>query len=70
MILNYADPLDKHKVTDSPSWRHRGLMVDTARRFLPPALLRTIIDGMSFSKLNVLHLHLSDEPVMCGEVGE
>ena len=50
------------KVHDAPIWSHRGLMVDTARRFVPLRLLRTIIDGLSYSKMNVLHLHLTDEP--------
>jgi len=49
-------------VSDEPFAVHRGLMVDTARRFLPLDLLRSLVDGLQFSKLNVLHLHLSDEP--------
>eukprot|EP00939_MAST-03C_sp_MAST-3C-sp1_P000387 g387.t1 len=49
-------------VRDEPFAVHRGLMVDTARRFLPTSLLHKIVDGLQYSKLNVLHLHLSDEP--------
>ena len=36
--------------------------MDTARRFVPIALLHKLIDGLSYSKMNVLHLHLTDEP--------
>ena len=35
-------------------------MVDSGRRFWPPALLRNVIDVMAMSKMNVLHLHASD----------
>ena len=49
-------------VEDRPLWPHRGLMVDAARRFLPLPLLRSIIDGLAYSKMNVLHMHLTDEP--------
>lgn len=35
-------------------------MVDTARHFLPPAILRRIVDSMTTAKMNVLHLHLLD----------
>ena len=38
--------------------RHRGLLLDTARRFFPLALLESTIDAMAIFKLNVLHLHL------------
>eukprot|EP00656_Telonema_subtile_P057455 TRINITY_DN9455_c0_g1_i2.p1 TRINITY_DN9455_c0_g1~~TRINITY_DN9455_c0_g1_i2.p1 ORF type:complete len:322 (-),score=94.50 TRINITY_DN9455_c0_g1_i2:142-1107(-) len=51
-------------VQDAPGFRHRGLMVDTGRRFLPIPLLRSIIDGLGYTKMNVLHLHLSDEPAV------
>ena len=51
-------------VADAPDWPHRGLMVDAGRRFLPIPLLEALVDGLSYSKMNVLHLHLSDEPAM------
>jgi hexosaminidase len=36
-------------------------MVDPARRYLTPKALRTILDGMATEKLNILHLHLTDD---------
>lgn len=49
------------ELMDEPRFAWRGLMLDPARRFLPlPHLLRTL-DAMSLCKLNVLHLHLSDD---------
>merc|ERR1719506_215048 len=36
-------------------------MLDVGRRFFPGALLRGFLDAMSYAKMSVLHLHLSDE---------
>jgi hexosaminidase len=35
-------------------------MVDLARHFIPLPLIKRTVDGMALSKLNVLHLHLTD----------
>lgn len=48
------------EVTDAPRYAWRGLMVDPARTFLTPDELRRIIDLAALYKLNVLHLHLTD----------
>jgi hypothetical protein len=47
-------------VQDRPVYKHRGLMLDTGRRFHPLALLESTVDAMAMFKLNVLHLHLND----------
>jgi hexosaminidase len=47
-------------VDDTPRFPHRELMLDSARFFLPVALLKQSIDAMVQTKLNVLHLHLTD----------
>ncbi|XP_077285128.1 beta-hexosaminidase 2 isoform X2 [Arctopsyche grandis] len=48
------------KIRDKPIYSHRGLMLDTARNFIPlPAILRTI-DAMASTKLNVFHWHITD----------
>ena len=47
-------------VNDEPRFHHRGLMIDTARHFLPLSIIRLIIDGMAMEKLNVFHWHLTD----------
>jgi hexosaminidase len=39
------------EITDEPRFQYRGLMVDTARHFLPLNTLRRQIDGMSFNKV-------------------
>ena len=48
-------------LADAPDWAHRGLMLDAGRRFFPVPLMQNIIDTMQLTKLNLLHLHASDE---------
>jgi len=47
-------------IADGPRFAWRGLMIDTARHFIPLDNLKRNIDAMEAVKLNVLHLHLSD----------
>ena len=49
------------QIEDAPRFAYRGVMVDCARHFIPLTYLEAVVDGMAFSKLNVLHLHLSDQ---------
>jgi hexosaminidase len=49
------------QISDAPRFRWRGMMVDVARHFLPMDVLKRNIDAMAVVKLNVLHLHLSDD---------
>ena len=48
-------------VQDAPCFPWRGLMLDPARRFISMASLHKTLDIMAFYKLNVLHLHLTDD---------
>jgi hexosaminidase len=47
-------------IVDRPRFAWRGLMIDVSRHFMPAAVIRRQIDAMEAVKLNVLHLHLSD----------
>ncbi len=49
------------RLEDAPRMPWRGLMLDVARRFLPMTTLESVLHGMALLKLNVLHLHLSDD---------
>lgn len=48
-------------IRDAPRFPWRGLMIDVARHFQPPAVLHRNLDAMAAVKLNVLHLHLTDD---------
>ncbi len=49
------------KIIDSPNFEYRGAMLDVARHFFGVADIKKYIDLMAYYKLNVLHLHLSDD---------
>jgi len=48
-------------IDDRPRFPWRGLMIDVSRHFMPVDSLMRNLDGMEAAKLNVLHLHLSDD---------
>ena len=47
-------------VADAPRFPHRGALVDTSRHFLALPALRAFVDGLSYTKMNVLHWHIVD----------
>ena len=49
------------EINDIPRFKWRGLMIDVARHFMPVNVIKRNLDGMAAVKLNVLHLHLSDD---------
>jgi hexosaminidase len=48
-------------IEDAPRFPWRGLTIDVSRHFIYPDTLRRNIDAMAVVKMNVLHLHLSDD---------
>ncbi|MEG3122724.1 beta-N-acetylhexosaminidase [Sphingomonas sp. GB1N7] len=48
-------------IRDAPRFKWRGVMVDPARHFVPLATIYGIVDQLAAQKLNVLHLHLTDD---------
>jgi hexosaminidase len=55
------DSLPGVVIADAPRFAWRGLMVDVARHYIRPATLLRTLDAMALYKLNVLHLHLTDD---------
>jgi hexosaminidase len=47
-------------IQDKPRFPWRGLMIDSARHFIPLDVIRRNIDGMEAVKMNVFHWHLSE----------
>jgi hexosaminidase len=48
-------------VRDKPMYRWRGVMLDVARHFVPKQDVLRFIDLLAMHRLNVLHLHLTDD---------
>ena len=49
------------EVEDAPRYAWRGLSVDVARHFFPVEDLEALVDLIAGYKLNVLHVHLTDD---------
>jgi hexosaminidase len=49
------------KVQDQPRFPWRGLMIDVSRHWQPMDVIKRNLDGMAAVKLNVLHLHLTED---------
>lgn len=47
-------------IKDAPEFALRGFMIDTGRKFIPMDYLHTLVDVMSYYKMNTLHVHLND----------
>ena len=48
-------------VDDAPRFPWRGLLIDVGRHFIPVEVIKRNLDGMAAVKLNVLHLHLTED---------
>jgi hexosaminidase len=48
-------------IEDTPRFPWRGLMIDVSRHFIYMDTLKRNVDAMEAVKLNVLHVHLSDD---------
>jgi hexosaminidase len=47
-------------IQDQPRFVWRGLMIDSARHFIPLNVIKRNLDGLEAVKMNVFHWHLSD----------
>ena len=43
--------LEEFSIQDGPEFKHRGVLVDSSRNFIPLDVIRRVIDGMSFNKV-------------------
>ena len=48
-------------IRDEPRFPWRGLLIDVCRRWMPMEVIKRNLDGMAAVKMNVLHLHLTED---------
>ncbi|UJR26444.1 hypothetical protein I4U23_007774 [Adineta vaga] len=48
-------------IVDRPRFAWRGLLLDMSRHWMPVAVIERTLNAMEMSKMNVLHMHLSDD---------
>jgi len=53
-------PLPCGTITDTPAYSIRGLMLDVGRKYIPLSYLYSLVDLMSYYKMNTLQVHLND----------
>ena len=56
-------PLACGTITDTPAYEIRGAMVDVGRKYIPLSYLYSLVEMMSYYKMNTLQVHLND----CGD---
>jgi hexosaminidase len=49
------------RIEDTPRFPWRGLSIDVSRHFISVPVLKRNVDALAAVKMNVLHLHLSDD---------
>ena len=61
-VFILASPTIQPPITilDGPVYSYRGILVDTARHYLPLSLLEQQLQAMEYNKFNTLHWHLTD----------
>ncbi|SMC85925.1 beta-N-acetylhexosaminidase [Pedobacter nyackensis] len=59
-VANLGVRIPAVKIADAPHFQWRGLMVDVSRNFFSKEVIKRYILQMSKYKMNVLHLHLTD----------
>lgn len=56
-----ATALPRVRISDRPRFAWRGVLLDVARHFMPVPFILRLLDLICLHRLNVLHLHLTDD---------
>ncbi|GAM21553.1 hypothetical protein SAMD00019534_047280 [Acytostelium subglobosum LB1] len=65
---SYSIPFLPIVINDYPRFPWRGIMIDTGRHFQPASYIMHLIEGLSYSKFNTLHWHVTDTESFGAEV--
>ena len=49
------------RISDSPKFKHRGLLLDCSRHFFDKEVVKKYIDLLALYKMNILHWHLTED---------
>ncbi|MCB1130230.1 MAG: family 20 glycosylhydrolase [Verrucomicrobiae bacterium] len=54
--------LPQGRIEDAPAFEIRGVMLDVGRNHMPVAFVKDMVRRLARYKINLLHLHLTDDP--------
>ena len=60
-LVHEGKPIPHGRARDWPRYPERGLMLDVSRTVYPVAWIETEIKQLAYLKMNLLHLHLTDD---------